>query len=75
MMRTTINLPDEIYEIVRSLAHAKEISFGNAVAELVRKSFQREPRFQEENGFPCFVLPADTPAITLEQTLDAEDEL
>jgi hypothetical protein len=37
MMRITLNLPDDIYEIARSLAEARRISLGDAIATLVAK--------------------------------------
>ena len=74
MMRTTVNLPDDVADVVRSVADAKGISMGSAIAELVRQGLARESRTGETHGFPCFVAPADAPPITLEQTLAAEDE-
>lgn len=74
MMRTTLNLPDDVYEVVRSLAASKRISFGDALAELVRKGLHPAPRFHSEGAFPCFSVSEDAPPITLEQTLQAEDE-
>ncbi|MBV8905217.1 MAG: antitoxin [Acidobacteriia bacterium] len=73
-MRTTINLPDEIYDVVRSFAAAKELSLGDAVAELVRKGLRPEKPARKE-GFPCFDVPDSAAPITLEQTLAAEDDL
>ena len=75
MMRTTLNLPDDVYEIARSIATDKDISLGDAVAELVRKALRPEARIQQDSGFPCFAVPADATPITLEETLDAEDQL
>jgi len=75
MMRTTINLPDDIYAIARSIAHSKDVSLGEALAELARKGLQPNPRFGGPSPFPCFSVPKDAAPITLEQTLDAEDEL
>jgi hypothetical protein len=73
-MRTTVNLPDDIADLVRSVADAKGISMGSAIAELVRQGVARD--FQSEHqGFPCFTVPADAAPITLEQTLAAEDDL
>lgn len=74
MMRTTVNLPDDLYEVVRSLAASKRISLGQALAELVRRGLQPKPSFNVSGAFPCFSVPPDTPPITLEQTLAAEDE-
>jgi len=74
MMRTTINLPDDVYSIARSIAHSKDVSLGEALAELVRKGLQPGSRFDERTAFPCFPVPPDAPPITLEQTLEAENE-
>jgi hypothetical protein len=74
MMRTTLNLPDDLYEVVRSLAQSKRISMGDALAELVRKGLRPEPRFERGTAFPCFTVRRDAPAISLESTLQAEDE-
>ena len=76
MMRTTINLPDDIHDVVRSFAEAKGIPLGEAVAELVRKGLRPEAHYREdETRFPCFAVPEGAAPITLEQTLRAEDEL
>ena len=40
MMRTAINLPDDMAEIIRSFAYVRGISLGEAVAELVREGMQ-----------------------------------
>jgi hypothetical protein len=75
MMRTTINLPDDVGEVIRSFADVKGISLGEAVAELVRKGLQSRLSPSEEGAFPTFHVPPGTPPITLEQTLAAEDEI
>jgi hypothetical protein len=74
MMRTTVNLPDEVSDLVRAVAEAKGISLGDAIAELVRRGLTptAAPR---DGAFPSFAVPADAQPITLEQTLAAEDEL
>ena len=73
MMRTTINIPDDIGDVIRSFADARGISLGDAVAELVRKGLRPQP-LREGSPFPCFAVPEDAAPITLEQTLSAEDE-
>jgi hypothetical protein len=74
MMRTTLNLPDDVYEVARSLAAARSISVGDALAELVRRGLKPAAPSRKSAGFPCFTIPEDAPPITLEQTLEAEDE-
>ncbi len=73
-MRTTVNLPDDIYAIARSIAAAKQVSLGDAIAELVRKGISPAPRLEGgADDFPCFAVRENAPPITLEATLDAED--
>ena len=74
MMRTTVNLPDDVYEAARSLAGANRVSLGDALAQLVRRGLRPAVSIRTDNGFPCFDIPEDSPPITLEQTLAAEDE-
>ena len=74
-MRTTINLPDDICDVVRGVADAKGISLGDAIAELVRRGLDAGQNISYDCGFPCFSVPTGTPPITLEQALAAEDEL
>jgi hypothetical protein len=74
MMRTTLTLPDDVYEVARSLAHSKDLSLGDAVAELVRQGLQPPVKVKSKSGFPCFPVAPDAAPITLEKTLDLEDE-
>jgi hypothetical protein len=53
---------------------ARRISLGDAVAELVRHGLKPSTPIRKK-AFPCFAIPADAAAITLEQTLEAEDEI
>lgn len=75
MMRTTINLPDDVYRVAQSLANANGTSLGEAVAGLVRQAMRPPLGISTEKTFPCFDLPPDAEPITLEQTLEAENEL
>jgi hypothetical protein len=74
-MRTTLNLPDDVYEAARSVAESRRISIGEAVAELIRRSLRPPVRITEDAGFPCFDVEPAGPPITLEHTLAIEDEL
>ena len=75
MMRTTLNLPGAVYDAASSLAHSKDISLGDAVAELVRQGMRPPASVKSKRGFPCFPAAPDAPPITLENTLALEDEL
>jgi hypothetical protein len=75
-MRTTVNIPDDVYEVARSLAHAKRISVGDAIGELARRGLRPAGReVKSRSAFPCFRVRPDAPPIPLEATLQAEDEL
>ena len=75
LMRTTLNLPQDVYRVARSLAQAKGVSMGEAIAELVRQGLRSTIPMDTEKPFPSFVLPKGAKPITLEDTLEAEDEL
>ena len=75
MMRTTVNLPDDIYSAARSLAALKAISLGDALAELARRGLRPAVSIDTRKPFPCFAVPEGAESITLEKTLAAEDEL
>jgi hypothetical protein len=76
MMRTTLNIPDDVFEVIRSLADARKLSLGDAAAELIRKGLEPDARIRNTPGiFPAFSIPPGAAPITLEQTLAAEDEL
>ena len=75
-MRTTVNIPDDVYRAARSLADTKHISLGDALAELVRRQFSSgRNRVDNKKAFPTFVVPDGAQPITLEHTLDMEDEI
>jgi len=57
-MRTTLNLPDDIYEEARAISHYDKIPLGEAIGRMVRGNFGsgRELRYTEE-GLPYFTAP------------------
>ena len=74
-MRTTLNLPDDIYNVARALAASRGTSVGDALAELARRGLEATKPVDTHKPFPCFKLPPNARPNTLEQTLAAEDEL
>ncbi len=73
-MRTTVNIPDDIYQAARSVATVRGISLGDALATLARMGLRANMQIDQTKPFPCFVINKSVPSITLEQTLAAEDE-
>ena len=74
MMRTTLNLPEDVYETARALAALKSVSLGDAVAELVRRGLEPPVNVDTRKAFPCFRVRPKARTITLERTLATEDE-
>lgn len=74
LMRTTLSIPDDAYVAVRSLSEFQKISLGEAAGVLIRRGLNPAPAVDASKAFPCFILPEDSEAITLEQTLEAEEE-
>ena len=74
LMRTTLSIPDDAYVAVRSLSEFQKISLGEAVGVLIRRGLNPAPAIDASKTFPCFILPEDAEPITLEQTLEAEEE-
>ena len=42
-MRTTINLPEDLYELARQLAHDANRSMSDVIAELIRLGLRPSP--------------------------------
>jgi hypothetical protein len=74
-MRTTWNFEDDIVKEVKEYARARSIPAGQAASHLIRQGLRTGIGIRYENGFPVFDAPADSPAVTLEHTLELEDEL
>ena len=74
MMRMTLNLPDDVSSIIPLRRRSKRDRLGDAAAELIRCGLRSDARVREDNGIPCFSVPADAAPITLEHTLALEDE-
>ena len=73
-MRTTIQLDDDVYELVRRLANNRKVSLGQAVSDLVRKGLSTQGRIRSEQGLVVFDLPEDSPLVTMEDVKRLEHE-
>jgi hypothetical protein len=76
-MRTTINIDDDVLEILKSYAEARSVGLGKAASELVRRGLNAPVETRMVNGFCTVVLPRQSSAITTEgvqQLLEDEVE-
>ncbi len=74
MMRTTLTIPDDVFVAAKSLATQRHLSIGDALGELVRRGLNQSPAIHLNRDFPCFVNSEGAEPITLERTLELEEE-
>jgi len=74
-MRTTLDIKDEVLERVREYAAARSISQGAAVSEVLERGFNAEIPTKWENGLLVFDPGPGAETLTLERTLELEDEM
>lgn len=72
VMRTTVDIDDEVLAAARSMAEADRRSLGNVLSELARKGLV--PSQRADDGFPTFPVPSDAPPLTSEMVDRAMDE-
>ena len=54
-VRITINLDDEVYQTVRTIAHTERRALGAVVSDLVRRGLvPPQVHIDDEDGFPVF---------------------
>lgn len=73
-MRTTLNLDDDVIEIVRQYSEARSLALGKAASELVRKGFSTPAPTRMVNGLVVFDVPADDPPTSNERVKELLDD-
>ena len=73
-MRTTLNLDDDVLEMVRQYSRSPILALGKAASELVRRGFASPTPTRMVNGIVVFDLPPDSPKITTERIKELESE-
>jgi hypothetical protein len=75
MMRTTVDLPDDLLEIARSIARGRKQTLSQAVADMMRASLgvpsSRDVRISPVTGLPVIHLGRPT---TLDDVKTLEDD-
>ena len=74
-MRTTLNLDDEVLEMVSHYAKSRSISLGQAVSVLVRLGLETKRPTRVVNGIRIFDLPKESPKVTSRRVYELESEL
>jgi hypothetical protein len=75
-MRTTLNLDDDVLQILKDYAESRSVALGKAASELVRRGMAAPMQTRMVNGFCTIVLPEDSPVVTSERVKQLlEDEI
>jgi hypothetical protein len=79
LMRTTLNIDDDIVEVARSLAAHRHHSIGKVISDMARRGLQSagiEKKSESiRNGIRIIQRPSHTSAVTLEMVNRLRDEL
>lgn len=71
-MRTTLNLDEEAYVLIKDYAEKRHISLGQAASDLVHKGSESLPKFKTKKGWVVFDLPSGSPPLTSERVKELE---
>jgi hypothetical protein len=75
-MRTTLNLDDDVVELLKDYAEGRSVPLGKAASELVRRGLAAPVQTRMVNGFCTIVLPENSPVVTSERVKQLlEDEI
>ncbi len=66
-MRTTLNLDDDVLEILKNYSESRSVALGKAASELVRKGYHTPTPTRIEHGFVVFDLPPSSEKVTTER--------
>jgi hypothetical protein len=74
VMRTTLSLDDDVFEVVKSYAEKRSLAMGRALSELVRRGLIAPPKTRVMNGLVVFDVSEDGESVTSEQVKGLEAE-
>jgi hypothetical protein len=74
-MRTTLNLDDDAFQLLREYSESRSLALGKAASELVRRGANAPVRTRVVNGFVVFDIPPGGPKISSERVRELESEL
>jgi hypothetical protein len=73
-MRTTLNLDDDVLQILKEYAENRSVALGKAASELMRRGLETPVQMRMVNGFCTVVLPPGSPKITTEKVRQLLEE-
>ena len=74
IMRTTLNLDEDVLELANCQAKLRIVSLGRTVSDLLRRGLGAATASEDKGGIVVFKLPADSPAVTTEDVRRLETE-
>lgn len=75
-MRTTLNLDDDVLELLKDYAESRSVALGRAASDLVRKGLTAPVQTRLVNGFHTVVLPPNSPKVSSQEVKELlEDEV
>ena len=58
IMRTTMNIDDDVFELAKTVAESSHVSVGKALSQLARRGLDAKPQVREDGGFYVFNVPS-----------------
>jgi len=63
LMRTTVNLDEDVYQAVSSLSQSSGTPLGKVLSEVARRGLKPGPIKKRKKGLPMFEVPPGAPMI------------
>lgn len=73
-MRTTINIEDDLLQVIKHISQTRSEPLGKVVSALLRKSLLGPREVVYEDDLPVFQIKESAKPITLNDVKRAEDE-
>ena len=73
-MRTTVNIEDDVFRLIRQYSESRSLPLGQAVSELVRRGLTAQRPTRSVNGLQVFDLPAESPKVRTAKVRQLESE-
>ncbi len=75
VMRTTLDLEEDVLFAAKELARQRGVSIGKALSDLARQALLRVPGETMRNGVPLFPIQPGAQVVTLELVNQLRDEV